>query len=203
MPAIVGFHFIFSAYGFWLPNDPRGSWSDTVRRHELLAFGSATKVNTRQSLAGVNHDRTKRLAAKSALKHPPVRFTGIQATLISKGFGEACESHGYRPAALAILPDHVHLAMWRHSRPIEEVAKHLKSKATAHLTAAGQHPLSQHASASGRIPSPWARGYWCPFVRDMDQMERVIRYVEDNPVKAGLPRQSWAWVEAHKRDPPT
>src|SRR4051812_39201122 len=27
---IVGYHVIFSAYGFWLPNDPRGSWSDFV-----------------------------------------------------------------------------------------------------------------------------------------------------------------------------
>lgn len=25
------YHAIFSAYGFWLPNDPRGSWSDFVR----------------------------------------------------------------------------------------------------------------------------------------------------------------------------
>ena len=27
---ILGFHVVFGAYGFWLPNDPRGSWSDFV-----------------------------------------------------------------------------------------------------------------------------------------------------------------------------
>jgi len=27
---ICGFHSILSAYGFWLPNEPRGSWSDFV-----------------------------------------------------------------------------------------------------------------------------------------------------------------------------
>jgi hypothetical protein len=27
---ILAFHAIFGAYGFWLPNDPRGSWSDFV-----------------------------------------------------------------------------------------------------------------------------------------------------------------------------
>jgi hypothetical protein len=31
-----GFHVIFSADGFWLPNDPRGSWSEFVRRWERL-----------------------------------------------------------------------------------------------------------------------------------------------------------------------
>src|SRR4051812_43899841 len=32
---IVGYHVIFSTYGFWLPNDPRGSWSDFVGSWEL------------------------------------------------------------------------------------------------------------------------------------------------------------------------
>jgi hypothetical protein len=30
MAMILGYHVIFGAYGFWLPNDPRGSWSDFV-----------------------------------------------------------------------------------------------------------------------------------------------------------------------------
>ena len=42
-------HVIFSAYGFWLPNDPRGSWSDFVGSWELQRFGPATKVNVRHS----------------------------------------------------------------------------------------------------------------------------------------------------------
>ena len=48
---ILAFHFILSAYGFWLPNDPRGSWSEIVRNFELLRFGPATKVSTTRSLA--------------------------------------------------------------------------------------------------------------------------------------------------------
>jgi len=27
---VRGYHVIFGMYGFWLPNDPRGSWSDYV-----------------------------------------------------------------------------------------------------------------------------------------------------------------------------
>lgn len=31
----LGSHIILSAYGFWLPNDPRGPWSDFVGAYEL------------------------------------------------------------------------------------------------------------------------------------------------------------------------
>ncbi len=44
---ILAARLIFSAYGFWLPNDPRGSWSDFVRPWELLRFDRATKVGER------------------------------------------------------------------------------------------------------------------------------------------------------------
>ena len=51
---ILASHVIFSTYGFWLPNDPRGSWSDFVGNWELTRFGKATTVTTHRSLAGVH-----------------------------------------------------------------------------------------------------------------------------------------------------
>ena len=88
---VYGYHFIFSAYGFWLPNDPRGSWSDTIRVFDLLQFGPATKVTTTRNLAHEAHDRERRLVAKNALRYPPVRFTGIQARAIARGFSVAVD----------------------------------------------------------------------------------------------------------------
>ncbi len=41
---IVGYHVIFAMYGFWLPNDPRGSWSDFVGSREVHRYGTATKT---------------------------------------------------------------------------------------------------------------------------------------------------------------
>jgi len=66
----LGSHIILSAYGFWLPNDPRGSWSDFVGAYELYRFGCATKMTSRLSVAGALHDAKARLAAKKALKYP-------------------------------------------------------------------------------------------------------------------------------------
>jgi hypothetical protein len=127
---VLGYHIILSAYGFWLPNDPRGSWSETIRVYDLLQFGPATKVQTTLSVAHASHDRTSRLAAKQALRHKPVRFTGTQARAIARGFEIASREHDYVIHALAILPDHAHLVLRAHPRPIDDIVKHLKAKAT-------------------------------------------------------------------------
>ena len=58
---VLGYHCVFTAYGFWLPNDPRGSWSDFVRKWELVRFGKTTKINDDRSVAGKGHDRALRI----------------------------------------------------------------------------------------------------------------------------------------------
>src|SRR5262245_6818881 len=76
MSPIVAYHVIFSTYGFWLPNDPRGSGSSAVWAKHLRRFGPPTKVETRRSVAGVKHDRERRLAAKASLLQPAIRLNG-------------------------------------------------------------------------------------------------------------------------------
>ncbi len=83
---ILASHVIFSTYGFWLPNDPRGSWSDFVGNWELTRFGKATTVTTHRSLARAPHNRADRIAAKQLLNFPPVRFDGMQALAVANGF---------------------------------------------------------------------------------------------------------------------
>src|SRR4051794_17780630 len=68
---MLGWHLIFSAYGFWLPNDERGSGSSRVRvQHIYEAGGDATKVSTRHSVAHKPHDLRLRRLAKESLKYP-------------------------------------------------------------------------------------------------------------------------------------
>src|SRR3954464_13892406 len=115
LPMILAFHCIFGAYGFWLPNDPRGSWSDFVASWELFRFGPATTTDTRTSVAAAPHDRAAREAAKEALLHPAVHFTGVQALAIGKGFAESARRGGVAVWACSILPEHVHLVIARHT----------------------------------------------------------------------------------------
>jgi REP element-mobilizing transposase RayT len=190
---ILAFHFILSAYGFWLPNDPRGSWSECIRQYELLRFGPATKslITSTHSVAAKPHDEATRLAAKTALRYPPVEFTGVQARAIARGFAIAAKEHGFAIHALAILPDHVHLVMAWHRRHIDDIAAHLKAKATRQLSLEELHPMKAYAARDGRMRSPWARNYWCPFIDSLDYMRKASCYVQRNPLKSGLRPQRW------------
>jgi len=191
---ILGSHVIFSAYGFWLPNDPRGSWSDFVGSWELFRFGRATKIDTRRSVAASPHDRAARMTAKSALRYPPVRFTGVQARAVGRGFAEFVARTDLTVWACSILSDHVHMVVGRHRYPVEQAVTLLKGAATRRLSAEGLHPFRSEVPIRGRLPRPWARGEWKVFLNDADEIARAIRYVERNPIKEGKPPQKWSFV---------
>src|SRR6266581_3964135 len=96
LPAmIMAYHAIFGTYGFWLPNDPRGSWSEFVGLYELSRqYGPATKTTERRSLAHRPHDPTAREAAKQLLTRQPVVFTGRQARAVGQGFADSFRKGG-------------------------------------------------------------------------------------------------------------
>ena len=191
---ILAYHAIFTAYGFWLPNDPRGSWSDFVWSWELFRFGPATKVETRGSLAAKPHDRALRLAAKEALKYPEVHFDGHQALSVATGFTTATGEGGYRVYACSILPEHVHMVVARCGRSIEQIVAHLKAKATMQLNADGRHPLAGCADRYGRTPTPWAARRWKCFLNNEEAVARAVQYVEQNPIKERKRQQHWSFV---------
>src|SRR4051812_17697010 len=119
---VLGNHVIITTYGFWLPNDPRGSWSAFVRSWELRRFGPATKIDTRRSVVAEQHDYHLRQAAKSALQYPEVHLTGIQAHEVGKAIGEYVAKSGLKVWACSILPEHLHLVLGRYRFKIEQVA---------------------------------------------------------------------------------
>jgi REP element-mobilizing transposase RayT len=194
---VLGYHAIFSCYGFWLPNDPRGSWSNWIASWELFRYGPATKTDARYSVAHVHHDRKKRLEAKEALRYPPVTFNGIQARAIARGFSKACSETSYCILACAIMPDHVHLVVARHERKIEVVVRHLKGFATRQLNEEDIHPLAKYVR-DGEAPTPWTKGTgWTTYLDSDEDILGAIRYVENNPVKEGLRPQRWNFVKSY------
>ena len=191
---VLAYHVIFGTYGFWLPNDPRGSWSDYVGSLGLLRFGCATKVQTRKSVAGIAHDRAQRLAAKRALQYPPVLLTGEQARSVGRGFAAAVRKHGYSIHACTIMPSHVHLVLGPHEYDVEQQVRLLKSAATEMLLQDGRHPLVRFASIAGRPPSVWCRGLWKVYLNDPAAVRRAVVYVRDNPIKEGKRPQKWSFM---------
>ncbi len=181
---ILAQHCIFSMYGFWLPNDPRGSGSDYIAVWELFRYGAATKVSTRNSVAHVTHDYHARLAAKQTLRYLPVEITGQQALAIACGFAQACAEADYRVHACAILPDHVHLVIGVHTRNVRVIIGHLKSRAT--------RALKEQALWCDDGRPVWGAHGWNVRLEDLASVERAIDYVECNPEKEGKRRQRWS-----------
>ena len=88
---MLGLHLVISAYGFWPPNDPRGSWSSYVRAQQLYDIGGqATKVATTQSPANRRRDQKLRQRIRANLIYPPVTLTGIQARAVARGVTNVC-----------------------------------------------------------------------------------------------------------------
>jgi REP element-mobilizing transposase RayT len=194
---VLGSHVIFGAHGFWLPNDPRGSWSVFVGAWELFRYGPAAKTSERRSVAHRTHDIAARMAAKTALKRAAVQFSGIQARAVGRGFADyACRS-GLDVLACAILPDHVHLVLARHRLKAEQLVIQLKSAATRHLVSEGIHPFQHMPAKNGAAPKCFGRGEWKVFLNNEEAILRAIRYVNANPQKEGLPRQRWSFVRAY------
>lgn len=183
---ILAYHLILSFYGFWLPNDERGSWSDRVRKYELRKFGPATKVATKHSLAHRPFDTRRREQMRQTLKYPPVQINGKQAREIASGFAQARQEANYQALACAIMPNHIHLVITKHQRPIEQIAAHLKARATQRLNTSGLNPLPR---------SPWAKGHWVVYLNAPRQVINAIRYANNNPIKDGLKPQRWKFVQ--------
>ena len=181
----IAFHLTFGAYGFWLPNDPRGSWSDYVFAPRLRRFGLATKVGARRSVAHVEHDYRERLSAKRALKYPAVVFDERQIEVVGHGFGKGVEETGLRVFACAVMPDHVHLVSGLHERRNGSLVGQLKSRATKQLNLECLHPLDGAAT-------PWAEGRWEVYLDTEDEVLHAIEYVNQNPIRP----QNWPFVIA-------
>ena len=176
MRKLLGFHVIFSTYGYWLPNDPRGSWSDWIRNWELLRFGPATKVETRESVAGVKHDAESRKLAKKSLAYSEVFLTW------PAGFGGrrrfSHRGRGGRLRSTRLLDSCPSTSTWCWGRMrdnIDRIVGHLKARATQQLNRQGIHPLAAYRQADGTTPSPWCRNCWKVFIYSQRHLRDAIR----------------------------
>ncbi len=188
---IHGYHVIFGAYGFWMPNDPRGSWSEFVGAWELRRFGPATKSCERQELT--DEASATLVQIKRALEYRAVQFNGRQARSIGSGFAKTIGRSCLTIWRCSILPEHVHLVIARHRFKVEYIAGLLKGGASKQLKADGIHPLSKYRNDKGELPTPWNVKCWRVYLDSEEAIDNAIHYVDQNPVKEGKPRQHWSF----------
>lgn len=192
---VHGYHIVMPHYGFWLPNDPRGSWSEFVASWELVCFGKTTRHLEQRTLAALSSEELRlREEARRALRYPPVSLTGAQALSVANGFKEQAAKSNHKIWACSILPEHTHLVIARHRYKAEQIANLLKGAATRRIIADGIHPMQQYAKPGKRPPIMWARHHWRSFLDSDNAIENAISYVLENPLKEDKPRQNWKWI---------
>lgn len=89
----------------------------------------------------------------------------------------------YRLLAWCIMPNHVHVVV--RLLPGADLATVLKTWKQFSSKAANQ--------VLGRRGHFWQREYYDRLIRSEQEYSRAIRYVLENPVKAGLKNWSWVW----------
>ena len=96
----------------------------------------------------------------------------------------------YRLLAWVIMPNHVHVLFETTRLPLGKVLHGWKS-----YTA---HRIAETLGTPGTI---WQPDYFDRYLRDQEHFNRAVRYIERNPVKAGLAStpEEWRWSSAHRR----
>jgi REP element-mobilizing transposase RayT len=181
---VAGFHLIWTAYGWWLPNDPRGSSSHEIRVERIAELGELHEGRKRiqpppQAI------RTFYEQARQALKHPLLHFNEEDRNLIGDSFGHVVAAERYTCYACAILADHVHALIRKHKHRAEVMIANLQAASRVALATANRrdadHPV-------------WGGPGWKVFLFTQEDMWRIVRYIEKNPRKGGLPDQRWDFV---------
>jgi REP element-mobilizing transposase RayT len=171
---IIAYHAIFTTYGTWLPNDPRGSYSKEIYNEQLQLLGEIKY--------GRQIPPPKKLIMKfyseaiPALDRPAYFINDDTRSIVAAGFTEVVKRLNVEVPACAIMNDHIHLLVLRSQYRIEYIVNQFKGAATKALN------LTQ---------SPWTRGCWKVFINNAETLKAAIRYVNANPVKA----QNWSFVK--------
>ena len=181
---VMAHHLIWTAYGSWLPNDPRGSTSHEIRVEKIAELGEL-----HVGRKAVQPSRTELLAffaaSRDVLAHEPLTFTPDDIQFVGKRLGETIQERGYTCYACAVMPDHVHLLIRRHRDTAEVMLRVLQESTREKLIAAERR---------GPTHPVWGGPGWKVFLDSRERIERVIKYIWNNPIKAKMPEQNWDFV---------
>ena len=184
---VIGYHLIFTAYGWWLPNDPRGSTSQLIR-HDVIAQLGELHHGRKRIQPSSAEIRAFYERAKDSLKHELRTFDEHHRALIACGFARAIRLQRYTCYACAVMPDHVHVLIRKHRDKAEEMIEHLQENSRAELLTCSDYPKGHPV---------WGGPGWKVYLETADDMERTVRYIERNPLPYGLPLQQHSFVTAY------
>jgi REP element-mobilizing transposase RayT len=190
-PIVIAYHILWTIYGYWLPNDIRGSQSKTIRKDLLKELGELHRGRKR-----IQPTRSELLAffvsVKDRLAFEVCEFGPREIACIAKALAQTIAACRYTCYACAIMPDHVHLIIRKHKHTVEQIIANLQRESHIALRDAGMFPMDHPI---------WGGPGWSVFLDHPDDVWRTIGYVENNPSAVGLPTQAYSFVTPYDNWP--
>ena len=192
-PAIIAHHLIWTLYGHWLSNDPRGSGSEGVRDPKFAALGEA-HLGRRPAREQPSRDELKAFYRRAAplLGFPRFWIDEAKRQAIGNAIAKVVAERNYTVWACAILSNHAHMVVRRH-RDDALAIWHAVADSTASA-------LRNYPEIGDNHPV-WAARPYKVFLRTPDEVRGRIVYVERNPEKERLLLQHYDFVQAYNNWP--
>jgi hypothetical protein len=166
MRQTLGYHWVKSGHGLWLPGDDRGSWSEAW--DEQIGFIEPHSLH--------DGDPVRKRMAEERMKHPPVRLTDVMIDIVAQTIGDcvARSNGGLSVAAMTIEPTHMHLLIPHSGRDIDVTVKWLADQTTK--------AIHKHTNHTGPV---WCKGKWCSYVFDPQHWINLGVYIRRHNERAG------------------
>lgn len=175
MTNTLGYHYVKSTYGQWLPGDERGHWSAIW--DERIGFIEPHRLHP--------GDPVRKRMAEERMRHPPVWLSEPMKMAIERALGYCVRSsHGGRAVVAATLEcTHLHLLIPYNGRDIKRTTKWIADQTTkaVHLETEHQGPV-------------WCKGKWCTYVFESSHWKNAREYIERHNLRRGKPRRPFDFL---------
>ena len=186
-PIVIAHHLVWTAYGWWLPNDPRGSTSYYIACDAIAELGELHRGRKKVQPTG-REIRAFYERAREVLQFPLLTFDESARREIGVAFAAVIDSERYTCYACAVMPDHIHLLIRKHKHTAEEMIDRFQRASRDRLAETG-HRTTGHPT--------WGGPGWKVFLDHPDEVRRTIAYIEKNPLPLRLPKQLWPFVKEY------
>ena len=180
-------HIVLLGYGHWLPNDLRGSHSETVHIPQVAELGPLHK-GRKIVQPPASELREFHRQAEEALRHTVHWFSLEDRDAIRDAFARIHKEHRLTSYACAILPNHVHILVRRHAlqgHRIHDLLKQHAAEAVRHnANLSAEHPVFSAGRGTQYKFTP-AEVYSC------------ARYIANNFAKHKLPYERYEFVKEY------
>jgi REP element-mobilizing transposase RayT len=185
--AILASHLIFTGYGHWLSNDPRGSGSTETRKDVLRELG-AIHHGRKRVQPPRDEVRAFYRQATPRLDHDVLWFDDAMRLTIARAAKQLCNELGYTLYAFCVCSNHMHALARPHRDRAEVMMLKLMNASRTALRESNLVPL---------LHPVWSTRPYKVFKHTPQAMRSCVDYIFNNPMKEGLPAQHWDFVRPH------